>query len=43
MPGWPDRITVDAAWVGRPGVSRVLVAGWAIFAFVDVMTRLRHL
>lgn len=37
----PHRTTVDAAWVSRPGFSRVLAAGWGLFAFVDVMTRLR--
>jgi hypothetical protein len=41
MSGWPHRTTVEAAWVGQPGLSRVLAAGWGLFAFVDVMTRLR--
>lgn len=41
MSGWPYRTTVEAAWVGQPGLSRVLAAGWGLFAFVDVMTRLR--
>jgi signal transduction histidine kinase len=41
MSGREHHITVDAAWVGGPGAGRVLAAGWALFAFVDVMTRLR--
>jgi hypothetical protein len=41
MTGWPHRTTAEAAWVGQPGFSRVLAAGWGIFAFVDVMTRMR--
>ncbi|WP_431302135.1 sensor histidine kinase [Sediminicoccus sp. BL-A-41-H5] len=29
------------SWVRRPGLWRVLAAGWAVFAVIDVMTRLR--
>ncbi len=41
MSGQAQRSTADAAWVGRPGFGRVLASGWGLFAFVDVMTRLR--
>lgn len=36
-----QRSTADAARIGRLGFGRVLAAGWGLFAFVDVMTRLR--
>ncbi len=41
MPDTPPRATPPASWVQRPGLWRVLAVGWAVFAFFDVMTRLR--
>lgn len=41
MSGSPQRASFDGGWVRRPRLWRVLAAGWGIFAFVDVMSRLR--
>jgi hypothetical protein len=41
LPDTPPRSTAQAGWVRRPGLWRALALGWAVFAFLDVMTRLR--
>lgn len=37
----PDLPAPQGGWVRRPGLWRVLAAGWGVFAVLDVMTRLR--
>lgn len=41
MPDLSLRDMPQGGWVRRPGLWRVLVAGWGVFVFLDVMTRLR--
>lgn len=41
MPELPPRANLQGGWVRRPGLWRVLAAGWGVFAVIDVMTRLR--
>lgn len=36
-----DPPALQGSWVRRPGLWRVLAAGWGVFAVLDVMTRLR--
>ncbi|WPB87493.1 sensor histidine kinase [Sediminicoccus rosea] len=41
MPDQSSRDMPQGSWVRRPGLWRVVAAGWGVFAFLDVMTRLR--
>ncbi|MBS7789778.1 histidine kinase [Roseococcus sp. SDR] len=41
MPDETPRAPLPGTWVRRPGLWRVLAAGWGVFAVIDVMTRLR--